>query len=110
MTELGGATSHTVLLAKSLGIPAVVGLKNLTGSLKSGDRVILNGYTGEVIVNPDQQALEYNSKRLEEEKQLQAEFERLKDSRNKNPGRHTNQSVRQYRQAAGFKSGGEYAL
>ncbi len=83
MTELGGATSHTVLLAKSLGIPAVVGLKNLTGSLKSGDRVILNGYTGEVIVNPDQQALEYNSKRLEEEKQLQAEFERLKDSETK---------------------------
>lgn len=81
MTELGGATSHTVLLAKSLGIPAVVGLKKLTESVNSGDCVILDGYTGKIIINPDQQELEVNGKRLEEEKQLHKEFERLKDQK-----------------------------
>ncbi|MFV1994069.1 MAG: phosphoenolpyruvate--protein phosphotransferase [Verrucomicrobiales bacterium] len=51
-TEVGSATSHTAIMARSLNIPAVVGLHGICGSLHSGDRILLDGYNGLVIVNP----------------------------------------------------------
>lgn len=53
VTETGGETSHTAILAKALGIPAVVGCKDILANVLSGDPVIANGMTGEVIVKPD---------------------------------------------------------
>jgi phosphotransferase system enzyme I (PtsI) len=50
--DMGGPTSHTAILARSLNIPAVVGLHNITQQVKSGDQVIVDGTDGEVIVNP----------------------------------------------------------
>lgn len=50
--DMGGATSHTAILARSLGIPAVVGLHDVTGRVKNGDQLIVDGTDGEVIINP----------------------------------------------------------
>jgi phosphotransferase system enzyme I (PtsI) len=54
VTERGGPTSHTAVLAKSLGIPAVVGCPGVA-ALRSGQRVLVDGLAGEVIVDPDAQ-------------------------------------------------------
>jgi phosphotransferase system enzyme I (PtsI) len=50
--DMGGQTSHTAILARSLDIPAVVGLHNVTQRVRKGDFVIVDGTDGEVIVNP----------------------------------------------------------
>jgi phosphotransferase system enzyme I (PtsI) len=52
--DVGGQTSHTAILARSMGIPAVVGLHNVTLYVKNGDFIIVDGTDGEVIVNPPQ--------------------------------------------------------
>ena len=56
-TDIGGKTSHTAIMARSLGIPAVVGLQNISQELESGDYTLLDGYNGVVIVNPTDQTL-----------------------------------------------------
>ncbi|MBI4227580.1 MAG: phosphoenolpyruvate--protein phosphotransferase [Candidatus Omnitrophica bacterium] len=53
-TDIGGRTSHTAIMAKSLEIPAVVGLEDVTQRVKSDDWLIIDGTTGVVIVNPDE--------------------------------------------------------
>ncbi len=50
--DMGGPTSHAALLARSLNIPTVVGLHNVTGQVKTGDYLIVDGTDGEVIINP----------------------------------------------------------
>ncbi|MFC2161288.1 phosphoenolpyruvate--protein phosphotransferase [Acidobacteriota bacterium] len=50
--EMGGPTSHTAILARSLNIPAVMGVRNITKKVKIGDSLIVDGTDGEVIINP----------------------------------------------------------
>lgn len=50
--DMGGQTSHTAILARSLNIPAVLGLRNITQRVKDGDYLIVDGTDGEVIINP----------------------------------------------------------
>jgi len=50
--DIGGQTSHTAILARSLNIPAVVGLRDITRRVKNGDFIIVDGTVGEVIINP----------------------------------------------------------
>ncbi len=50
--DMGGATSHTAILARSMNIPAVVGLHDVTHQVKNGDFVIVDGTDGEVLINP----------------------------------------------------------
>ncbi|MFC2159006.1 phosphoenolpyruvate--protein phosphotransferase [Acidobacteriota bacterium] len=50
--DMGGQTSHTAILARSLNIPAVVGLSDITRRVKNGDLLIVDGTAGEVIINP----------------------------------------------------------
>ena len=57
VTDIGGRTSHTAIMAKSLEIPAVVGLEEATRRIRPGDMVIVDGTSGTVIVNPDPQML-----------------------------------------------------
>jgi len=57
VTDLGGRTSHSSILARSLNIPAVVGAQTATQTLKDGDSVIVNGSTGSVVTDPDQAEL-----------------------------------------------------
>ncbi len=58
-TDVGSRTSHAAILARSLGIPAVVGLEDITGQVVQGELVILDGLTGKVIIDPDQETLKY---------------------------------------------------
>src|SRR5207237_58200 len=58
-TDLGSRTSHTAIIARSLSIPAVVGLHDATEKLESGQHVVLDGYTGVVIVDPTAETLSY---------------------------------------------------
>jgi phosphotransferase system enzyme I (PtsI) len=62
-TEVGGKTSHVGIFASALGIPAVVGLGNLTGFVNSGDTVIIDGIQGEVIVAPDKEQISHYQKK-----------------------------------------------
>jgi phosphotransferase system enzyme I (PtsI) len=52
-TDTGGRTSHTTIVARAMGIPAVVGLKTITGEVTGGDVVVVDGNRGLVVVNPD---------------------------------------------------------
>ncbi len=75
-TDIGGPTSHSAIMARTLEIPSVVGLADITTSAKSGDTIIVDGSEGVVFVNPDEtlQAL-YQKKKVEFEaskKQLKA--------------------------------------
>ena len=56
-TAVGGKTSHTAILARSLDIPAVVGAPNVSEELETGDYALLDGYNGTLIVNPTDQTL-----------------------------------------------------
>ncbi len=66
ITERGGRTSHTAILAQSLEIPAVVGLDHATGEITPGEELILDGLTGRVILNPDAAVVQrYQARRQE---------------------------------------------
>lgn len=52
VTELGGRASHTSIMARTLGIPTIVGFKDLTNQVNHGDNIIIDGDKGEVILNP----------------------------------------------------------
>ena len=54
VTDIGGRTSHTAIMAKSLEIPAVVGLEDVTQRVKQEDFLIIDGATGVVVINPDE--------------------------------------------------------
>lgn len=64
--DAGGPTSHTVILARSMGIPAVVGLGNVCRSIEPDDVIIVDGENGVVIVDPDEETLRRCRDRLEE--------------------------------------------
>ena len=70
-TDLGGATSHTAILARSLHVPAVVGLKDVSRSVKQGEKVIVNGNSGKVILRPDDATIKhYTKKRIRYEEYI----------------------------------------
>ena len=74
VTELGGKTSHSAILARALEIPAVVAVEGFLNSVKDGDTVVLDGSEGVVFVNPEEAVTaEYEAKRtayLKEKKEL----------------------------------------
>ena len=75
VTELGGKTSHSAILARALEIPAVVAVNDFLSQVKNGDKVVLDGDTGAVYVNPESSVeAEYTAKReafLAEKKELE---------------------------------------
>jgi phosphotransferase system enzyme I (PtsI) len=67
-TDAGTRTSHVAILARSLGLPAIVGLRNATAELKGGERVVLDGSTGMLAINPtDEEIASYHERQREEE-------------------------------------------
>lgn len=79
ITDIGGRTSHTAIVAQSLEIPAVVGLKNATAHVREGNTIIVDGNQGVVIINPADEVLE-NYRREQEIQQAQIkELEKLRD-------------------------------
>ena len=79
-TEFGGPTSHTAILARSLGIPAIVGLHNAKRFIKNDDLVIIDGSSGVVLVEPDKLVLSYYEKRQREVKRYYTSLGRLKNA------------------------------
>ena len=72
VTEIGSKTSHTAILARSLEIPAIVGMQGITQQLRIGEDILIDGYKGLLIVNPSRETLiEYG--RIEQEKEEVAE-------------------------------------
>ncbi|HTV47898.1 MAG TPA: phosphoenolpyruvate--protein phosphotransferase [Phycisphaerae bacterium] len=69
--EAGGQTSHTAIIANSMGIPAVVGLENMAHEITSGDMLIINGYSGLVIIDPDEATIAEH--KLYEKRQIKYE-------------------------------------
>ena len=77
-TDAGSRTSHTAILARSLGLPAAVGLENITSAVKTGDVVILDGIHGVVIVDPDEETFLDYLKKQRRYKYFEQELEKLK--------------------------------
>ncbi|MDQ1389808.1 MAG: phosphoenolpyruvate-protein phosphotransferase system enzyme [Acidobacteriaceae bacterium] len=71
-TDLGSRTSHTAIMARSLGIPAIVGLHNATEKLETGREVLLDGYNGLLILDPTPETL-WHYGELEHQRSLVAE-------------------------------------
>jgi phosphoenolpyruvate-protein phosphotransferase (PTS system enzyme I) len=73
--DAGGRTSHTAIIANSMGIPAIVGLENITSEVNPGDLLIVNGHSGVVIINPDEATLEeyklYEARQVQFERSLE---------------------------------------
>jgi phosphotransferase system enzyme I (PtsI) len=70
-TDLGGVTSHAAILARSLKIPAVVGLRTSTKTVKTGDTIAIDGYAGLIVLNPTEETVQT----LERKKERFREFE-----------------------------------
>jgi phosphotransferase system enzyme I (PtsI) len=73
-TDLGGRTSHTAILARSQGVPAVVGLENLFELVENGDTLIVDGNTGTVIVNPKRSTIEEYEQEIARFKELEEQL------------------------------------
>lgn len=78
-TNIGGRTSHSAIMARSLEIPAVVGTKEVMSRINTGDTVIVDGLDGSVIVNPTpEQVEEYTTKRNNHLQQIE-EWKKLRE-------------------------------
>jgi len=82
ITETGGKTSHTAIMAKSLEIPAIVGAKNILENVKLNDTIIFDGETGKIIINPTIDKLNQYEKKKKE-------YEALKEALKKYKGKKT---------------------
>ena len=81
VTDIGGRSSHSAIMARSLEIPAIVGTKEVTSIAKDGDIIIVDGLSGDVFLNPSEEVVaEYRAK-AEAFAAQQAEWEKLKDSK-----------------------------
>lgn len=78
-TNIGGRTSHSAIMARSLEIPAVVGTKDVLSQVNSGDMIIVDGLDGSVIINPSAEVIdEYKSKRDNHLRQIE-EWKKLRE-------------------------------
>ncbi len=78
-TDMGGRTSHTAIMARSLEIPAVVGLKDATEKVNTGDTIIIDGNEGLVYVNPDEETTKRYEKLKQDYLNKVKELKMLKD-------------------------------
>jgi phosphoenolpyruvate-protein phosphotransferase (PTS system enzyme I) len=78
-TDAGGRTSHTAIVARAMGIPAVVGLGDITAEVNSGDLVILDGNHGVVIINPDEATLVEHRESERRRVQVESDLAQLQD-------------------------------
>jgi phosphotransferase system enzyme I (PtsI) len=76
-TDLGGRTSHTSIVARALGLPAVVGCQHLAANVEEGDTLIVDGNAGMVIVRPDARTLEEYSRLQERSRRSRAALREL---------------------------------
>ncbi len=80
VTDIGGKTSHSAIMARSLEIPAVVGLGNITEVVKEADLLIIDGDAGTVIINPSEEQLKVYRAKQEKVREEKEELQLLKSS------------------------------
>jgi phosphotransferase system enzyme I (PtsI) len=78
-TNIGGKTSHTALLAQSMTIPAVVGMRDVTSRVRTGDIIIIDGKEGVVVIDPTPEVLASYKKEQETRRELEKKLELLRD-------------------------------
>lgn len=79
VTDAGGSTSHAAIIARSLGIPAVVGLENLSQNVKPYDRLIVDGISGQVVVHPTPETERMFEEAGEKFREMEKELLTLRD-------------------------------
>lgn len=72
LTEVGGRTSHSAILARAMEIPAVLSIDDICSIVKNGDQVVLDGTSGEAIVNPDEETVTEFNKMYQEHQEEKA--------------------------------------
>ena len=79
-TEIGSYTSHTAIIARSLNLPAIVGLQNLTRNLHTGQQILLDGYKGFVILDPSEATIEEYRELVAEQAKITESLDELTDA------------------------------
>lgn len=88
-TDLGSRTSHTAIMARSLGIPAVVGLHDATEKLETGQQVLVDGYSGVLILDPTPETLWHYGELEQRKVQVAQQLTRLRETKSTTrDGRH----------------------
>ena len=77
ITESGGPLSHTAILSRSLGIPAIVGLHNAKSLIKNQETIVIDGFKGHALVNPNKASLKHYKNKDKVNKQRKKRLERL---------------------------------
>lgn len=78
-TDLGGKTSHTSIIAQTLDMPALVGMGDLSTKVKGGEKAIIDGHEGLIIVNPNSEELEKYSSLIVEQEEKKERLKSIKD-------------------------------
>lgn len=78
-TDLGGKTSHTSIIAQTLDIPALVGMGDISKNVKGGEKAILDGNEGVLIVNPSEEELSKYELLIKEQKEKKERLKEIKD-------------------------------
>jgi phosphotransferase system enzyme I (PtsI) len=79
VTEIGGKTAHSAIMARSLELPAVVGAKDVLGVLKNGEQIVVDALDGTIIVEPTTDEIDIYSKKLKDLLDEKEELKKLKD-------------------------------
>lgn len=80
-TDTGGKTSHNAIVAKSSGIVSVMGLSDIYKDVKNGDTIIIDGFLGQVVINPDNKTLLSYESKMDEYNKFLSSFKQVKDTR-----------------------------
>ena len=78
VTNIGGRTSHSGIMARSSEIPAIVGTKDITERMEEDDQLIVDGMNGDVYIDPTQEEVSAFNKKAKEYDELKLEWEKLK--------------------------------
>lgn len=77
VSEMGGLTSHTAILARALNIPAVVGIRGLINQLENDKTIVVDGFNGLIIINPNEEILEYYKNKIHQYSLRKKKYEEL---------------------------------
>jgi phosphotransferase system enzyme I (PtsI) len=80
VTDMGGKTSHSAILARALEVPAVVGLERITSQVTDSDVLIIDGTTGVLVINPDRETFQDYLRRKQHYEYLESELLKIKDA------------------------------
>ncbi len=87
-TDVGSPSSHTAIMARAMGIPAVVGLHDISVRVSDGDEILLDGQSGMVIIHPSEEQVERYARIQEEKSSLQTCLKSLRDLRSETSDGH----------------------